>query len=165
MTIIKIYLIFSMLAILWSDVRRYIIPNWLVASLLILYPIGIMMAPQAVDWKMAIVGMGVIFAAGFGIFAMKWMGAGDIKLLTACSLWVGFSHLLEYVFIVAILGGMFSAFLWGSRKLLPGFAGKLPFKTTPRILREGEPVPYGVAIAVGFLLMLWMGKLPLLAGH
>lgn len=165
MLAIKIYLIFSMLAILWSDVRRYLIPNWLVGSLLLLYPLAVWLSPNQTDWPMAVAGMGITFVIGYGIFAMRWMGAGDIKLLTVCSLWVGFSLLLEFIFTVALLGGALSLLLLAARKILPLLAVKFPkLPPLPRILRNGEPVPYGVAIAVAFLLLLFMGKMALLLG-
>jgi len=165
MAVIKIYLVFSMLAILWFDVRKYIIPNWIVGSLLALYPVAVWLAPGPVDWPMAIAAMLIVFAIGYVVFAMKWMGAGDIKLITVCALWVGYASLLDFIFLFAILGGLLSGFLWGMRKMIPGFAGKLPFKETPRILREGEPVPYGVAITIAFLFMLWTGRIPMLLGN
>ncbi len=164
MLAIKTYLIFSMLAIIVFDVRKYIIPNWIVGSLLVLYPIAVLMAPVEVDWKMALAAMGIVFAAGYVVFAMRWMGAGDVKFITVCALWVGYSELLNFIFLFAILGGLLSGFLWGFRKMVPGFAGKLPFKELPRILRDGEPVPYGVAIAAAFLFMMWTNKIPMLMG-
>ncbi len=162
---IKIYLVFSMLAIIWFDVRRYIIPNWIVGSLIILYPIAVFMARVPVDWQMALVGMALVFAVGYVVFSMRWMGAGDIKLITVCALWMGFANLMDFIFMFAILGGLFSAFLWGMRKTLPSFAEKIPLEKLPRILRDGEPVPYGVAITLAFLFMLWTGRIPLLIGH
>jgi prepilin peptidase CpaA len=161
MLAIKTYLIFSMLAIIVFDVRKYIIPNWIVSSLLVLYPLAVWLTPLAVDWKMAFLGMLMVFAAGYVVFAMRWMGAGDVKLITVCALWVGYASLLDFIFLFAVLGGLFCGFLWGARKMVPGFAGRLPFKTLPRIMKEGEPVPYGVAIAVAFLFMLLTGKIPL----
>lgn len=156
MSVILLYLIFSMLAVLWFDLTRYTIPNWLAGSLLLLYPLAVYMAHTRIDWKMAVLGMVIVFAAGYVIFAMKWMGGGDIKLLTACALWVGFTHLLEFIFLVAVLGGVLSVLVWGLRKLLLYFPVKY---TIPRILRDGEPVPYGVAIAIGFLWMLMMNEI------
>lgn len=164
MLAIKMYLIFSMLAIIFFDVRKYIIPNWIVGSLLVLYPIAVLMSPAEVDWKMALVAMVIVFGVGYFVFAMRWMGAGDVKFITVLALWTGYTELLHFVFMFAILGGLFSGFLWGFRKMVPSFAGKLPFKELPRILREGEPVPYGVAIAMAFLFMLWTNKIPALAG-
>lgn len=159
MSVISLYLIFSMLAVLYFDVSRYIIPNWLVGLMLLAYPAAVMMAQHPVDWKMAVVGMTVVLVAGYLIFAMKWMGGGDIKLITACALWVGLRNLPDFIFITALIGGVFALSVWGIRKVLP----HIPSKSNaplPRILKEGEPVPYGVAISFGFLLMLWIGKVP-----
>jgi prepilin peptidase CpaA len=161
MTVFSLYLLFAMVAVIIFDVTRYIIPNWLVGSLVLLYPIAVWLAPQPVDWPMALAAAGTVFAVGYVIFAMKWMGGGDIKLMTACGLWVGFSGLLDFLFLTALLGGVFALLLLIIRKLLP-FAGLAAAKL-PRILRPGEPVPYGVAIALAMVWLLLQGKLPALA--
>lgn len=163
MSIISIYLIFSMLAVMVSDASRYLIPNWLVGSLLVLYPVAVYMSPYEVDWKMALVAMAIMFAFGYVIFALRFMGAGDIKLLVVCALWVGLQHLLEFVFTVALFGGLLSLLLWGARKALP----LLPVvreKKLPRVLCNGQPVPYGLAIATAFLLLLRDGHLLVASG-
>lgn len=157
MLFITMYLLFAMFAVIYFDVTRYIIPNWLVGSLLALYPVGVFISPHAVDWQMSLAAMAIVFAAGYFIFAMKWMGGGDIKLLTVCSLWVGFSALLDFIFITAILGGLFSFALLLLRKIIP-LSGKNQ-SALPRILRGGEPIAYGVAIAVAMLFMIWNGKI------
>lgn len=163
MTVIPAYLIFSMLAVLWFDGTRYIIPNWLVGSLLLVYPFAVYSAHSPVEWKMAAAGMGAVFMAGYLIFCMKWMGGGDIKLITACALWVGLSSLPDFIFITSIIGGFLSVGIWGLRKALPFLPKKPKKEDLPRILQEGAPVPYGIAIAFGFLIMMWMGKVPVLA--
>jgi prepilin peptidase CpaA len=163
MTIITMYLLFSMLTVLWFDVRHYLIPNWLVGLLLAVYPVAVWMAPGVVDWKMAVAGMLAVFAVGYLVFAMKWMGAGDVKLITVLSLWVGLTGLADFVFLFAVIGGLFSIALLVARKW-NAFIPVPKSGQLPRILRSGEPVPYGVAIASAFLIMLWMGKIPVLNG-
>ena len=149
-----------MLAVIWSDVTHYTIPNWLVGFVLLCYPAAIFMAHAPVDWKMAIAAFGVVLAGGYIVFAMKWMGAGDIKLLAACALWVGWGeNLLDFIYIVALLGGALAIGLWGGRKLIPFLPVINKIQPLPRILRQGEPAAYGVAIAIGFLVMMWQGKL------
>ncbi len=160
MAFIALFLLFSMLAVIWFDATRYIIPNWLVGAMLAVYPLAVVMAPHPVDWPMGLAALAVVFVVGYFVFAMKWMGGGDIKLLIACSLWVGFPHLLDFVFIVALLGGALSIALWGIRKgeylVLKGEQ----ITRMPRILKSGEPVPYGLAIAGAFLIMMWLGRVP-----
>ena len=153
---VSMYLIFSMLAVLWFDISRYIIPNWLVGLMLISYPVFVVMSHAGIDWKMAVVGMLLVLVVGYFIFAMKWMGGGDIKLLTACALWVGWQNLPDFIMIVALIGGAFSLGVWVLRKAI-AYLPKKPAKL-PRILRDGEPIPYGVAIAFGFLYMLVNGQ-------
>ncbi|MCE2927671.1 MAG: prepilin peptidase [Rickettsiales bacterium] len=159
MAIISLYFIFSMLAVMVYDVTRYIIPNWLVGSLLVLYPVSLWLSHEAVDWQMALAAMGVVFALGYVVFALRLMGGGDIKLITVCALWVGWSLLLEFIFITAILGGILALSLWLIRKPIPYLR---PAKTLPRILKEGEPVPYGVAIALAMLYLQFSAKIALL---
>ena len=162
MNVISAYLIFSMLAVLWFDTTRYIIPNWLVGLLLATYAFAVFTAPFPVDWKMAMAGMAVTLACGYIIFALKFMGAGDIKLITALALWVGLQNLPDFLFITSVIGGVLSLALWGGRKLLP-YVPQCPKKDNlPRILQDGAPVPYGVAIAIAFLIMMWIGKVPVL---
>ncbi len=162
MSVVAIYLIISMLLVLWFDVSNYTIPNWLVGLMLLAYPFAVMMAHHSVDWKMAVAGMMLVLVVGYIVFAMKWMGGGDIKLITACALWVGLTNLPDFIFITALIGGVFSVLVWGIRKVLPFIPSKGEKKPLPRILRDGEPVPYGVAISFGFLLMIFNGKIPAL---
>ncbi|NCY24974.1 MAG: hypothetical protein EBX37_08925 [Alphaproteobacteria bacterium] len=163
MSVIAVYLIFSMLAVLWLDTTRYTIPNWLVGGVLLAYPFAVFASPLPVDWQMAVAGAAVVLVLGYIVFTLRLMGGGDVKLIAALALWVGLKHLADFVFIVALLGGVLSIFLWAFRKLLPYIPGKPKKESMPRILREGEPVPYGIAIALGFLIMLWTGKIALLA--
>ncbi len=162
MPVFTIYMIFCMLAVLWFDATRYLIPNWLVGSLLVLYPLAVYLSPEAVDWKMALAAALLVFVIGYIVFMRNWMGGGDIKLITVCALWVGSEHLLEFIFMVGILGGVFSVLVWALRKLLPHV--KLPASMKlPRILRDGEPIPYGIAIAIGMLILISRNMLPLLS--
>ncbi len=160
MTAISLYILFSMVAVMAYDVTRYIIPNWLVASILVLYPAALFINPQQTDWMMAIAGAGIVFLVGYVVFALRLMGGGDIKLITVCALWVGWTALPEFIFLTAIFGGVFALLLLLVRKLLPRL--RLA-KTLPRILRSGEPVPYGVAIALAFLYLHYLGKIAALA--
>lgn len=144
---------------MWLDATRYTIPNWLVGLLLILYPVAVLMSPAAIDWQMGLAAAAVLFVAGFIVFLLKLMGAGDIKLIAAIGLWIGWGqNLIDYIVYMTLLGGLLAIGLWLGRKILPFVTAK---KQTdlPRILREGAPVPYGLAIASAFLIMLYMGRI------
>ena len=161
MSVISLYLIFSMLAVMYYDATRFIIPNWLVGSLLLLYPVTFFISPVVVDWKMDLLGMLGVFALGYIIFAFRVMGGGDVKLIIVLSLWVGLQNLDMFGFNFAVLGGVLSIAILVIRKIIPFVISNK--EKLPRIFRDKEPVPYGLAIAVAFLMMLYSGDVPIMS--
>ncbi len=149
-----------MLAVMVFDASKFIIPNWLVGSLLLVYPVALFLAHFAVDWKMDLLGMLITFAIGYFVFALRMMGGGDVKLIIVLALWVGWEKLAMFGFNFALLGGILSIVILLVRKIIPHIVsdkGKLP-----RILRDKQPVPYGLAIAGAFLMMLYSNDIPVL---
>lgn len=147
-----------------TDGSRYIIPNWLNGIILLLYPLMFLVVPGAgeVDWLHGIYGFGIVFVGGYLLFIFNVMGGGDVKLLAALALWCGLGMpLAEFILYSAVLGGGLTLLILFSR-LPAAFLGSLMKKTPnlPRVLSFGEPIPYGIAIAVGFLIILWMGRIP-----
>lgn len=161
MSLIILYLIFAMLTTLWLDVTRYTIPNWLVVSLLALYPVAVQLNPHPIDWQMALAGMAIVFAVGFFVFSLRFMGGGDIKLITVLALWVGWEKLADFAILFALIGGVFSLVVFILRKLQPYLPWKQKFKT-PKLLQKDAPIPYGVAIASAFLWMMHQQEITIL---
>ena len=158
MSIIALFLLFSMAAVIYFDITRFIIPNWLVGGLLLVYPIAVYLSPEVIDWQMALVAMLGVFVVGYIVFAMNWMGGGDIKLITVLTLWVGLGKLPEFMIGFGLLGGVLSVSVWLVRKILPYIISKRD--NLHRLFKEGEPVPYGVAIASSFTIILMKGMIP-----
>lgn len=164
MGIFFILLTALMLAVFYLDATRYLIPNWLVGTVIAAYPCMVMITPVSVNWLEALEVMAGVFAVGYVVFILRLMGGGDVKLLTACALWVGLPGLMDYLLYVAALGGALGLALYIGRKLLAAAAPAVALSPRlPRILREREPLPYGLAIAAAFLWLLWHGLLPGLA--
>lgn len=159
MSIILLYLLFSMFAVMYYDATRFIIPNWLVGSLLLLYPLAVILSPVPVNWQMDLLGMLGAFALGYIIFALRMMGGGDVKLIIVLSLWVGLDKLAMFGFNFAVLGGILSIVILLVRKIIPFVVSKKD--KLPRIFRNKEPVPYGLAISGAFLLMLATAEIPM----
>lgn len=154
-----------MVTVMFFDLTRYLIPNWLVGLMLALYPVMLVMTPLPVDWLYALLIAAGVFAGGLVIFAKKWMGGGDIKLLIVCALWAGTGGALELLLYTGVLGGVLSLGLWLLRPAIAWYASRRPAPPViPRLFTIGEPVPYGLAIASAFLIILWMGKIPGLSG-
>ena len=88
---------------------------------------------------------------GAVLFGVGIIGGGDVKLLAAVSLWVGWARLMEYVLAVSLLGGILGLVLLVGRKwvvVVEPYWLRLGVKT-PRVLQPGEGVPYGLAIGGG----------------
>ena len=150
-----------MLAVLWFDTTKYIIPNWVVGLLLLVYPMAVATSQVNTNWTMSVLGALTVLVLGYVIFLRRLMGAGDIKLLTVCSLWVGLNGIVDFLVLVALGGGALAVVVLGIRKMMP-FINKSKDTKIPRIFCDNEPVPYGIAIAFGFLYMMCAGQVPLL---
>lgn len=148
----------GLLAAAGADVWKYIIPNKVVLFLLVLFvPYVLLIAmPFSELWRHLAAGFGVLLV-GLAIYRLNVLGAGDVKLLSVVSLWVGLEQLLATLIYVGLLGGLMIVVLFVLRRLavsgaFESITGNAP---TPRILLVGEQVPYGVAIAAGGLVALW----------
>lgn len=143
------------------DASRFIIPNWLNGLLVLLYPLWVWQAPHAVDWQSGLAFFAILLLTGLVLHGFKLFGAGDGKLLAACGLYCGLGPAgLQLVLYMAIAGGALALFLLGFRYIAPALGSRLGVTRLPRLLTIGEPVPYGLAIAASFLILLWNARLP-----
>ncbi len=160
MDIFLISLTLLMLLVVYFDLTSYTIPNWLNGAVLLLFPALYFMHPAGQDWQSALVAFAVVFAVGFVIFSLNWMGGGDIKLLIALAPYLGFNQkLMDFLLIVALLGGVLSIVLWIGRKLIGLLIAYQTEQSLPRIMQKGAPVPYGLAIAGAFFHAMWVGNI------
>ena len=139
--------------LLWaavSDHRVRRIPNIAVAAVLVLF----------VAWTALRGGAGLIsstegalaaFGLTFALYAFGVVGAGDAKLFSALALFAGMQHLALLTVTTALAGGVMGAVSLASRPtramVLINMRGKGDF---------GRGVPYGVAIAAGGWVMVWL---------
>ena len=149
-----------MAMVIWLDATRYRIPNWLNGVLLVLFlPWAVWVHPQ-IDWISSLLMFALLLGGGFALFALRFMGGGDVKLLAVLGLYVGFSQAgLALVIYMALLGGVLSVALLALRAIVPALLPKLGIRTIPPLFSMGQPVPYGLAIAGAFLMVLWTGRL------
>lgn len=144
------------LVIAW-DMKAYLIPNWINAVILLAFiPAAYFMKIYAIQ---PLIAFAIMLGLGLLIYAAGFMGGGDVKLIAALTLWTGL-HEASVTFLVytAILGGVLVVFLWISRRIIRIFWKR----NLPLLLSTGAPVPYGVAIALAFTIMLWQGRVPVL---
>jgi prepilin peptidase CpaA len=96
-------------------------------------------------------------------YALRMLGAGDVKLFAAAAAWLTPMATLEAALYTALFGGVLGI-VWMVRTRGLAFAAiRLGHAIAePRQLREPMPVasgqgrlPYGIAMAVGLLLEAW----------
>ncbi|MBU6267468.1 MAG: prepilin peptidase [Sphingomonadales bacterium] len=132
-----------------TDIHRRQIDNWLNAAIALAAPLfwwgsGLDGHAIAMQFLSAAITLGVLW----GMFALRLMGGGDVKLLAALALWIKPVWFLKLVMLMALLGGALSLVL---------AAWHLFRRRKDRI-----SVPYGVAISGAGLWVLGQDYLPLL---
>jgi prepilin peptidase CpaA len=101
----------------------------------------------------------LVLLVTFAFFSRGWIGGGDAKLAAATALWLGWTHLFDYVLYASLLGGVLTLGLLEFRKLsMPsGLIGK---EWAERLHKPGGGVPYGIALAIAALVVypstIWM---------
>lgn len=133
----------------FTDLRRRQIDNWLNAAIALAAPAFWLTSKDFSLWPDAAIQLGVALAAFVllaGLFALKMMGGGDVKLLTALALWIPGTVFLQLLMVMALAGGVLTIVM-GIWHIM-------------RRERDRLAVPYGVAIAFGGLWVLYFNLLP-----
>jgi prepilin peptidase CpaA len=140
----------------FEDLRRLVIPNLVPLGLCLLWPIYMLSTPSLLGALGAIGCALLIFIAGALCFARGFLGGGDVKLLTAATLWAGPSQTPSLLVLTGVLGGALALFL-----LVPPGAhlatlarAKLGPTTDLPDQALTTPVPYGIAIAAAALIVI-----------
>lgn len=131
------------------DAMAFRIPNWVSAGILLLYPLHVLASDAAIDWQSGLITGGLMFLAGFIVFAKGICGGGDVKLLSAASLWAGTTLLFPLLMVMALTGGVLSGAAWMSsveRRRRRPQADQAPSLADTH-------VPYGIAISFGAALV------------
>jgi prepilin peptidase CpaA len=131
---------FAALAVLAAlgDWSRFMIPNRLalaIVGLWILYALIRVLQgepPIFIVWSIGIAAL--VFLVGFGLFALRLLGGGDVKLLAAATLWAGLDYVLPFILIVSVAGA-----LLGLAFLVPGIGNK--FEDDPPPADDAAQVP------------------------
>jgi prepilin peptidase CpaA len=132
----------------FTDIRRRQIDNWLNAAIALGAP-AFWWASGLSLWPEVAMQLGVAlaaFAVLAGMFALRLMGGGDVKLLTALALWVTPYAFMQLLVVMALAGGVLTIVMVGWH--------------TIRRQKGRLAIPYGVAIAFGGLWVLAVNYLP-----
>lgn len=138
----------ALLIAAFTDLRNRMIYNWLNAAIALAAPLY-WWASGMVLWPDLAIQLGFaigVFAVLAILFALRIMGGGDVKLLTALALWITPMLFLQLLIVMALVGGVL-AITMGAYHVA-------------RRQRDRLQIPYGVAIAIGGLWVLGMHYLP-----
>lgn len=135
-----------------KDVTSFTIPNWISLSLLAAYPAAALAVGLPATDIALHGGAGLLaLLLGMAMFAVRWIGGGDAKLLAAAVLWLGWPAAGVFLAATLVAGGGLSLLLLSLRSpaLRPLALGGP--RWVARLADPGEGAPYGVAIAIGAL--------------
>ena len=132
----------ALLTAAFTDLRSRQIGNWLNGAIALGAPLfwwasGLSLWPEVAAQLAVALAAFVVLA---GLFALRAMGGGDGKLLTALALWIEPAWFLKLVVLMALLGGVLTI-VFAAWHIVRGRKGRLA-------------IPYGVAIASAGLWVL-----------
>jgi prepilin peptidase CpaA len=132
----QIILLPALLWVVFSDLIYRRIANWLIVALLLLWLLssGWLAWHGMLTWSAigsSLLAAALVLILGYVLFAMRWMGAGDVKLMAVLCLWLGPPLALAFARLTELLG--------------------LTSWPRPMALQEHAVpgIPYGIAIALG----------------
>ena len=136
----------------WQDLRTLRIANHLslatIAAFALWAAAGIALGRISVAaLATAIACSLVVFAVAAAGFAAGIVGGGDVKLLSAASLFAGPAYIINFLVVTALVGGVIGLALLAGAPIGP--AAPANDGTVRARLRTG--MPYGPAIAIGGL--------------
>lgn len=129
-------------AVAWCDIRTRTIPNWLVAIGL---TFGLLLALQYGAIAESIQGIAVAFALGIVPFALRALGAGDVKASMVIGSFVGVLGTLKIILATALISGAIAWLWWTIQRFQPS--------------DKVSTIPVGAALAIAtwaFTASHWM---------
>ena len=150
-----------------TDVRSRRIPNKLVLLMAFLgVAFSVTTLPPLVGATRALVSCSIGFALWIPFYALRMLGAGDVKLFAAASCWLAPSQVFGAALVSAAAGGVLSVI----GLVMAHGLGLTTFRIAhslrdPKLLGTPLPVPagrrtlpYGLAMTVGLLVAAWFPR-------
>ena len=148
--------IFAVVA--YGDIRTRRIPNEMIVAILVLaaFRIAIDGDPRAGLFTLA--ASAALFVSTFLLFWRGLLGGGDVKLIGATALLVGYHNLFEFLFVMSVSGALIAVAVL-ARDRLGRRQATVPAAQDQEISAR-LTVPYGVAIAAAGIVSLLVQYFP-----
>ena len=131
------------------------ISNYICGGVLILAVVAMAVSGFRLGlWQNAVV-FAAVLVVGMFLFERNVLGGGDVKLFAALGLWVDFGTAVWLVASIAIAGGLLAVTMIFLRSFVPDAVSR-----RVKTLRPRAGIPYGIAIAVGTLLVVSLSGPP-----
>ena len=116
---VEVVLLVLLLAAAVFDVLYRRIPNWLTVSGVVMgIAINTAIGPPVAGLVFSLAGLGVAFGIYVALYALRAMGAGDVKLMAAVGALVGWERWFGIFFVTALIGGVMALILVVARRRL-----------------------------------------------
>lgn len=157
------------------DWRTYRIPNWLTAGGMVF---GLLYNTAAHGFMAGLLpalgGLGIGLVLLLPLYALRVMGAGDVKLMAMVGAFIGSSEILYAVLFTFVAGGVaaltFAVYRRALRRMagnvvdivrFMAFAAVAGFRPEPAVARRTSigKLPYGISICVGTIAWLAVTRL------
>ena len=136
------------------DLTSFTIPNLLSLAVVAAFAIfGLAAGLQPGIFAFHLLAGLIALAAGFTLFALGYIGGGDAKLFAAVALWLGLRDVPAYALVSSVMGGFLTLALLALRQW-PLPAGLARQGWIIRLHEKSSGIPYGVALAMGALIIL-----------
>lgn len=131
-----------------SDLRALRIPNSHVLTALALFVLSAGAFVTLPEIALRLIAATIVFGIGFGLFALRLFGGGDVKMLAVTTLFIPSDLWLNFAQALSV------ALLLGSAGIVllqrPALARRLPWESA----RQTGRLPMGISIALTPLLLI-----------
>lgn len=161
------------------DFAFYRIPNVFVLALLALFVLTAPFAISGAQFMYSLAVFGAVIVLGFALFQFGVIGGGDAKYLAVAAMWVGHEHFILFLMVLSLVGGgmalvylKFQTVVSHSALAVSKIVTHLEkthvglqkvwllsgagYVDKARPLYEATKLPYGVAIAAGVTVALYL---------
>ena len=157
----------ALVACCW-DVATSRIPNAVTLSAAALAILFHAFSPAGSGAWLSLAGLATGLAVFFPLFALRAMGAGDVKLMAALGAWIGWKSIVFVALYGSVAGGVFAVLVglrrrylrqaFSNLKMLATYwwvEGVKPFPALTLEAKDGVRLPYALAIAAGLAVTVW----------
>ncbi len=148
--IVTLLFVAPLMVACYTDFSEMKIPNWVSAVVMASFAVTLPLTWGGLEWfgeHMAVGG--ILFVVGFILWALKGLGAGDVKLMSSVGLWFGFTEVMSFILYTTLFGAALGLVLLIGRKYVPV---RLEGTVFINKMFQGEGhMPYGLAISAGAL--------------